>query len=587
MAYHNPTFKNGEVLNDSDLNNLAEGIPYSRFKGKIISLIGDSASTYEGYTPIADGHNLKHRNRYPNGAPDWTGTVNDTWWMRTINLLEAKLGVNSSWAGSCVVNTSTTNTGDVGPDACISSTTRISSLGANGTPDIIWVLAGGNDMGRKTTLGTFDKTKTHTLDLTNNVITNFADAYTQLIMRLQYYYPKAKIIAILQHPCKTYVTWPNIEKYGAVIKDICSYFGIEVVDFRKCGFNHSNIAEYDLNDGIHPNEKGFKVMSDYMYAKITSLLYLEPGESITYSVTNTLSNVINNDRYIKAVREGESYSATLTSDTDGALTAINITMNGKDITSSCYDATSGIVTIASVTGNIIISEGAIEVIEITGLSNGMESTNLTYSMLEMPTLAVSYTPINTTQKSLNWTSNDVNVADVDENGKVSFLNTGSVTITATSTYNSAYTVSWNITVTDPGERATTNTHATALPDDATSITNLGQVLTATEGYYYTSSGWNSSSGINSITFPVLPGDRVNSTAFSSISVNESSTNGTRTTFLLDDTVIESRPPADVYSEYTTNGYITVPSGCNCISIPFDVDHSDNLEIFLLTLPNPT
>lgn len=585
MAYYNPTFTKGQVLQADDLNNLAEGNPYSRFKGKIISLIGDSASTYEGYTPVADGHNLKHRSRYPDGAPDWVGTVNDTWWMRTINLLEAKLGVNSSWAGSCVVNTSTTNTGDVGPDACISSTTRITGLNANGTPDIIWVLAGGNDMGRNTTIGSFDKTKTHTLNLTNNVITNFADAYTQLIMRLQYYYPKAKIISILQHPCKTYVTWPNIEKYGNVIKDICSYFGVEVVDFRKCGFNHNNIAEYDLNDGIHPNAKGFKVMSDYMYAKMPSLMFLEPGETITYSVTNNLVKVVNKDRYIKAVRENDSYIATLEAGS-GVLTSISVTMGGKDITSSVYNSDTGTITINNVTDDIAINESTVT-IPITGLSNGMDSSDLTYSMLEMPTLSVNYIPSNTTQRELSWVSKNTNVAEVSSAGKVSFLNTGTVEIVATSTANSSYSVKWNIEVTSPGERVTANSHATVLPANASSITNLGQALSTVENYYYTSSGWSNVDGTDSITFPVLPGDRINSTAFSTKEVNDSTVNGTRVTFLNDDSVIESRAPGDVYSEYSNDGYITAPSGCNCVSIPFTHSHKDTLEVFLLTLPNPT
>ena len=585
MAYYNPTFTKGQVLQADDLNNLAEGNPYSRFKGKIISIIGDSASTYEGYTPVADGHNLKHRNRYPDGAPDWVGTVNDTWWMRTINLLEAKLGVNSSWAGSCVVNTSATNTGDVGPDACISSTTRITGLGANGTPDIIWVLAGGNDMGRNTTLGSFDKTKAHSVNLTNNVITNFADAYTQLIMRLQYYYPKAKIVAILQHPCKTYVTWQNIEKYGNVIKDICSYFGIEVVDFRKCGFNHNNIAEYDLKDGIHPNAKGFKVMSDYLYSKITSLMFLEQGESITYSITNNLVNVVNNDRYIKAVRENEPYNATL-STTSGSLSSISITMNGNNITKSCYDDSTGKISIASVTGNIIIDEST-ETIEITGLSNGMEGSTLEYSMLEMPTLKVNFIPSNTTQKGLTWVSKNTNVAEVDSTGKVTFLNTGTVEIVAASQYNNAYSVSWDITVVDAGDRITANSKATPIPSTATAVTNLATVLTSIDGSYYLSSGWGAAETTSCITFPVLAGDRINSTAFSSISVNESTVNGTRTTFLLDDTIVDSKAPADIYAEYTANGYVTVPSGCNCVSIPFTTAHKPNLEIYLLTLPNPT
>lgn len=70
MLKQSKIFKNGDVLTAEDLNSLTEDIGYAQFNGKVISLIGDSASTYEGYTPVADGWNLKHRNRYPNAAPD-------------------------------------------------------------------------------------------------------------------------------------------------------------------------------------------------------------------------------------------------------------------------------------------------------------------------------------------------------------------------------------------------------------------------------------------------------------------------------------------------------------------------------------
>ena len=584
MSYQSKFFQNGDILHAEDLNNLTEGIGYTQFKGKVISLIGDSASTYEGYTPIADGWNLKHRNRYPNAAPDWVGTVNDTWWMRTINLLGAKLGVNSSWAGSCVTNSSTTNSGDVGPDACISSTTRIQGLGFNGTPDIIWVLAGGNDMGRSTTLGTFDGTKAHTVDLTNNVISNFAEAYKQLIMRLQYYYPNSKIIAFLQHPCKTYVTWQNIEKYGEIIKSICSYFGVEVVDFRKCGFNHANIAKYDLNDGIHPNADGFRLMSDYLYSKMPTLLKLDIGETIVYTVTNQLSSCENKQKYIRGVREGDSYIATILSNDGTTGGNIKVFMNNEDITSSVYDVSTGILNIPNVTGDITINENN-EIIELTGLSPS-GNTNLTYTLLDMPKLSVQFTPTNTTQRGLLWESSNINVLDVD-NGILTLLNEGESQVTATSIVNNKLNVTWNITVESVGERTTNNSHASMLPETASSITNLATVLEHTEGYYYLANGWGSTTSINSITFPVIPRDRVSSSAFDKSSVNMSSINGTRVTFLMDDNIIESRIASDVYNEYATNGYITVPNGVNCMSIPYDIKHKDNLEIRLLTLSNPT
>ena len=68
MTYLKQNFKDGNVLSASHLNYIEDGIFYNvanSLKGKVISILGDSISTFDGYIPIADGHNLKHRARYP------------------------------------------------------------------------------------------------------------------------------------------------------------------------------------------------------------------------------------------------------------------------------------------------------------------------------------------------------------------------------------------------------------------------------------------------------------------------------------------------------------------------------------------
>lgn len=83
------------------------------FEGKILSILGDSISTFEGYVPTSDGHNLEHRSTYPSSS--LLTDVSDTWWNRLITNLKMKLGVNDSWSGTRVSNSSTTDTGNYGP----------------------------------------------------------------------------------------------------------------------------------------------------------------------------------------------------------------------------------------------------------------------------------------------------------------------------------------------------------------------------------------------------------------------------------------------------------------------------------------
>ena len=82
----------------------------------------------------------------------------------------------------------------------------------------------------------------------------------------------------------------------------------------------------------------------------------------------------------------------------------------------------------------IISGGDIpEVIEISGINIvGKASTIQDYLQL-----SVSYTPSNTTQKGVTWKSSDDAIATVNSSGYITVKKSGTVTITATSMYNSS------------------------------------------------------------------------------------------------------------------------------------------------------
>lgn len=61
-------------------------------------------------------------------------------------------------------------------------------------------------------------------------------------------------------------------------------------------------------------------------------------------------------------------------------------------------------------------------------------------------LTIDYTPVNTTEKGVTWTSSDETIATVDENGVVKGIAEGKATITATSKYNSELTANHEIEV---------------------------------------------------------------------------------------------------------------------------------------------
>lgn len=265
--------ENGFYIVDQNLNiGLAfingELIVPSKYFGKKLSILGDSISTFG--TP--DQNNATGTWTYPNNRCRYPQNnlftdVKYCWWKKLIDKTGMVLGINESWAGSRVSNTSATDTGDVGPNRCISSLTRIGHLDDNGTPDIIIVYAGTNDIGNDVTIGTFDTSSPQ--DLTEQQIaaldvTTFAAAYRAMLIRLQYYYRTSRIIVCLPNFTSTYYNTENLDLYLEVIKEECDYFGVEVIDLRDSGITMYNRTLY-LPDGIHPNPNGMELLFENIY----------------------------------------------------------------------------------------------------------------------------------------------------------------------------------------------------------------------------------------------------------------------------------------------------------------------------------
>ena len=221
-------------------------------RGKRVSVLGDSISTFAGYIPAGN------RARYPQS--NLLTDVDLTWWKRLLDKNGMVLGINESWAGSLVSWDGSEGT-DIGADKHIASSTRIQHLGDNGQPDYILVFGGTNDVSRKVELGTFsydDPTKLTDVQIKNLLVATFADAYRAMLIRLLKWYPKAHVICIL--PLYTSQTdGANLDRYNEVIKEECDFFGVPVVDTRTAGITMFNRSLY-LPDGIHPNAAGMQLI---------------------------------------------------------------------------------------------------------------------------------------------------------------------------------------------------------------------------------------------------------------------------------------------------------------------------------------
>lgn len=84
------------------------------------------------------------------------------------------------------------------------------------------------------------------------------------------------------------------------------------------------------------------------------------------SITNSLSHVSNSNAAV-SVEDGAAYTATLTADSGYTMGNVVIKMGEADITSAVYTASTGAISIASVTGDVTITAVATKIVTYTNL----------------------------------------------------------------------------------------------------------------------------------------------------------------------------------------------------------------------------
>ena len=199
----------------------------------IISVLGDSLSTFEGYTPSR----AVFFDRY-NSAQTGLESVEDTWWMQVIRSLKGELGVNHSLAGSTVAG---------GLLSSGTSEERIRALGAKGDPDLILVMMGTNDWA----YGVLPD--------------DFEEAYGRMLKMLRRQYPNAEVwcgtipSGKLVDPAERFFfnmdSLISPARYTGIIQRLAQAEGMKVADLGKNG------EEYETIDGVHPNKKGMATLA--------------------------------------------------------------------------------------------------------------------------------------------------------------------------------------------------------------------------------------------------------------------------------------------------------------------------------------
>lgn len=271
-------------------------------RGKKVSILGDSISAYPGYvTPSSNAVFYPSGNNSP--ACD-VNSVDDMWWKIVLDKSGMVLGANNSYSGRTLKASATT--------------ANVEALGANGVPDIILVYLGTNDANQQITLGTLDTSvpfnvnssevsgnETLGTNLTRSQVealgnSTFYEACRTLIIRLQWYYPAAKIVFILVG-FGSYERFFANNPYRQATIECCDLHGVDYIDTRKAGFHMPRLTKYTFQR-VHPTKEGMKLIGEYVYNKLVALYgnyiadidgVLPPDPVLTLtglSYTGTLTN---------------------------------------------------------------------------------------------------------------------------------------------------------------------------------------------------------------------------------------------------------------------------------------------------------
>lgn len=258
-----------------DLKEHGGGESDSPLKGKYLSIIGDSISTFSGWSNIAPG-STSAAIYYPK---DWLNDVNQTYWKKLVDRTGMNLLVNNSWSGSeCA--------GSASSSSCVVSQTnnRCHQLHKNGiNPDYILINIGTNDFDHDFELGVWNGRGEKFPDNPETTSpSTFREAYAVMLYRLRIYYPLARVFCCTI-PCgnnegdgfneingKGY----SLAEWNDAIREVATAFGCKVIEMATAGMDYYTLSTLYGDGRLHPSEAGmermYEIIRAYMENNISS-----------------------------------------------------------------------------------------------------------------------------------------------------------------------------------------------------------------------------------------------------------------------------------------------------------------------------
>ncbi len=242
-------------------------------------------------------------------------------------------------------------------------------------------------------------------------------------------------------------------------------------------------ASYIHLPGLLPDLYNIIVTSDSGISEVVTVQINEPINSITFS--NTKSQI----------KIGESFEYVITTDPPGLEGQLFYRIDGDNniirfnsFTKKITGLAPGKITLIAESGNGVLDSFELEVLDEIS-PDAVQSIVLSPDVVNIKTnretiLSATVSPQTAVDKSLTWKSSNINVARVDDTGKISGVGVGTATMTATSVSNPniTATATVNVTLLEP-------TSVTVTPTSST--LNVGEFVILTGTVNPTDTGFNS------------------------------------------------------------------------------------------------
>ncbi len=235
--------------------------------GKKLSILGDSISTYTGWSNSTAVNNTLENNALWYHSPSLLATVEDTWWMQAADRLGMEILVNNSWSGSTV----TSVRDELGvqsygwntrPGNLHDNTLDNNPNGAPINPDIIAIYMGTCDLYRDVSANTnftdafWEKVEAESF--VPPAASDFEEACALMVYKVRKSYPNADIF-LFNNPTMSFGAEENRMKYNVAYQVIADRYGCTVVELHDTPL--SDYVAYTI-DGIHPNAAGMDIMTE-------------------------------------------------------------------------------------------------------------------------------------------------------------------------------------------------------------------------------------------------------------------------------------------------------------------------------------